>query len=158
MENIDYSVIIRTTGNAHLKYQKLLDSISLLAPQPKEVLVVLPEGNELPEERLGWETFLFCPKGMVRQRLEGINACKTAYALICDDDVTFPSDFVKKLYLPIKAGIAAFSVAPLYSFLPDPGINMLADILMAKAVPMLFHRADRYVSVLKSTGYLYNRN
>ena len=43
MEMIDYSVIIRTTGNAHMKYRKLLDSISRLVPKPKEVIVVLPE-------------------------------------------------------------------------------------------------------------------
>ena len=157
MENINYSVIIRTTGNAHLKYQKLLDSISRLEPQPQEVLVVLPEGNELPEEQLGWETFLFCPKGMVRQRMEGINACKTAYALICDDDICFPVDFVKKLHSPLKEGRGFFSVAPLYSFLPDKGINTFICAIMGSAMPMVMHRRTRYVSVLKSTGYSYNR-
>ena len=70
--NLDYSVIIRTTGKAGAKYQALLDSIAGLDPQPKEVIVVLPEGYALPSERLGWETFCFCPKGMVIQRLHGI--------------------------------------------------------------------------------------
>ena len=65
--NLDYSVIIRTTGKAGAKYQALLDSIAGLDPQPKEVIVVLPEGYALPSERLGWETFCFCPKGMVIQ-------------------------------------------------------------------------------------------
>lgn len=158
MESVKYSVIIRTTGNAHAKYQKLLDSISHLDPQPQEVIVVLPEGYTLPEERLGWETFYFCPKGMVRQRMEGIRVCKTDYALICDDDISFPPDFVQKLHKPLQEGRGVFSAAPLYSFLPEPGKEALICILMASAVPTVFHRRSRYVSVLKSTGYSYNRH
>ena len=158
MEQIDYSVIIRTTGNAHEKYQSLLDSISCLEPQPKEVIVVLPEGYELPDEQLGWETFLFCPKGMVRQRMTGVVACKTEYALVCDDDVSFPSDFVCKLHDPLTSGLARFSAAPLYSFLPDRGRESFLCVIMASAVPTIFHRRTRYVSVLKSTGYSYNRH
>ena len=79
---IDYSVVIRTTGKAGAKYQGLLDSIAALEPQPREVIVVLPEGYALPTERLGWETFSFCPKGMVIQRLHGIAQCKTKYVLV----------------------------------------------------------------------------
>ena len=158
MDNIDYSVIIRTTGNANEKYQKLLDSIAGLIPQPKEIIVVLPEGYGLPEQRLGSETFLFCTKGMVRQRLKGIEACKTEYALVCDDDVSFPADFVRKLHEPIKKGLGSFSIAPLYSFLPDNGINSLICMVMASAVPTVIYRKTRYISVLKSTGYSYNRH
>ncbi len=158
MESVDYSVIIRTTGKAHEKYQKLLDSISQLDPQPRELIVVLPEGYDLPSERLGWETILFCPKGMVRQRMAGIEACQTAYALICDDDVSFPPDFVSKLHAPVRDGRGSFSAAPLYSFLPDKGAETIICTLMASAVPTLFHRRTRYVSVLKSTGYSYNRH
>ena len=62
---IDYSVIIRTTGKAGEKYRKLLSSITALEPQPKEVIVVLPDGYDLPEDQLGWETFYHCPKGMI---------------------------------------------------------------------------------------------
>lgn len=154
---IKYSVIIRTTGNAGQKYQKLLDSISLLDPQPQEVIVVLPEGYVLPEERLGWEVFYFCTKGMVRQRMAGVSVCKTDYALICDDDVSFPSDFVKKLHAPIEKALGVFSAAPLYSFLPEKGAEELICILMGSAVPTILHRSTRYVSVLKSTGYSYNK-
>ena len=42
MEIIDYSVVIRTTGNAHEKYQNLLNSVSNLIPPPKEIIVILP--------------------------------------------------------------------------------------------------------------------
>ncbi len=158
MEQIDYSVIIRTTGHAHQKYQSLLNSVLQLEPQPKEVIVVLPDNSELPREQIGCELFYFCKKGMVRQRLFGAEMCKTRYALFCDDDVSFPKDFIVKLHGPIAHGRGSFSVAPLYSFLPDEGMNSIICAIMGSAVPSLLHRNDRYISVLKTTGYSYNRH
>lgn len=156
MVHIDYSVIIRTIGTAHEKYQSLLDAIDALKPRPKEVIVVLPEGYDKPDEQLGWETFYFCPKGMVIQRLTGIEKCKTPYALICDDDVCFGSDFVQKLYEPVAEGLCGISAGPLYSFLPEQGSKALISALSGASAPTLFHR-DRYVSVLATSGYSYNR-
>ena len=153
---IDYSVIIRTTGKAGAKYQALLDSIAALEPQPREVIVVLPEGFALPPERLGWERFCFCPKGMVIQRLHGIAQCKTKYALISDDDIAFGPDFVQKLTAPLETGTYGISAGPLPEFFPAPGMSALAAALMGMAAPTVFHR-DRYNSVLKTTGYSYNR-
>ena len=157
MSGIDYSVIIRTTGKAHEKYQALLNAIDALEPRPREVIVVLPEGYALPEERLGWETFYFCTKGMVIQRMTGIRKCKTPYALICDDDVSFGPDFVKKLYEPVAEGVCSLSSGSLYSFLPEPGPKAFISALSGAGVPTVFHR-DRYVSVLNTTGYSYNRH
>lgn len=154
--NIDYSVVIRTTGKAKEKYAGLLASIASLEPQPQEVIVVLPEGYELPEERLGSETFYFCPKGMVIQRMTGIQKCKTQYALICDDDVQFSSDFVQKLHEPLAKGIGEISIAPLYSFLPQKGLRAVVDAIKGSGVPTVFHK-DRYCSILRTTGYSYNR-
>ena len=154
---IDYSVIIRTTGKAGEKYQKVLDSIAQLKPNPKEVIVVLPEGNKKPDETLGYETFYFCPKGMVTQRLYGINKCKTAYALICDDDVCFKEDFVQKLHQPIREGKAQISAGPLLAYLPSPGISSIFYAITGAAVPR--RRSNgKYISVLSTTGYSYYRS
>lgn len=154
---IDYSVVIRTTGKAEEKYRALLFSISQLIPKPKEVIVVLPQGYEKPEIQLGYERFGFCKKGMVIQRMTGIAMCRTKYALICDDDISFSSDFVYKLYLPLKKGIGNFSIGPLYSFFPSKGMKSILCAVMGSAIPTLLHR-DRYNSILKTTGYSYNRN
>lgn len=154
---IDYSVIIRTTGKAGEKYQRLLDAIAALEPKPREVIVVLPEGYALPQEQLGWETFIFSPKGMVIQRVTGIEKCQTRYALICDDDVCFGSDFVQQLYQPVAQGLCGFSSGPLYSFLPNPGKQTLLSAIAGSAAPTLFHK-DRYTSVLRTSGYSYNRH
>lgn len=154
---IDYSVIIRTTGKAGEKYQRLLDSIEALEPRPEEVIVVLPEGYNLPAERLGWETFYFCPKGMVIQRLHGIAQCKTKYALISDDDIAFGPDFVQKLVAPLEMGKYGISAGPLPEFFPAPGLSAAISAVMGSATPTIFHR-DRYNTVLKTTGYSYNRH
>lgn len=154
---IEYSVIIRTTGKAGEKYQRLLDSIAKLVPRPKEVIVVLPNDYEKPVQRLGWETFYTCPKGMVIQRLHGISQCKTKYALISDDDIAFDPDFVQKLVKPLETGRYGISAGPLLEFFPAPGINAAASAIMGAAVPTVFNR-DRYNTVLKTTGYSYNRH
>lgn len=153
---IDYSVIIRTTGKAGEKYQKLLDSIADLNPQPKEVIVVLPENSQLPSEKLGWERFCFCKKGMVTQRLFGIYSCKTKYALICDDDVCFEKDFVVKLHQPIQEGVAKLSAGPLLSYLPPKGYKSILYAITGAAIPQYFAN-EKYISVLPTTGYSYYR-
>ena len=154
--DIDYSIIIRTTGQAGEKYRKLLESIANINPQPKEIIVVLPLGNKKPEDILGWETFYYAKKGMVSQRLYGINHCKTKYALICDDDVSFEKDFVSKLYLPIFEKKYDLSSGPLIEFFPKKGITSIISSILATAVPTIFHK-NKYCHILSSSGYSYNR-
>lgn len=155
MKEIDYAVIIRTTGNAGAKYRALLESIKQLEPAPREVIVVLPEGNDEPADRLGTETFYYCPRGMVRQRLYGIQKCSSRYALITDDDITFKADFVQKLYEPISRGECGLTAGPLPGFFPKGKKEKLVSFLMGAAVPDPFHR-DIYNKVLRTTGYTYN--
>ena len=155
---MEYSVIIRTTGKAGEKYKALLTSIDKLDPKPQEVIVVLPEGYALPEEQLGWETFYFSPKGMVKQRMEGVYKCCTPYALVCDDDISFDSDFVTKLAKPIIQKKAVFSAAPLYEYFPAKGLNAVVCALMASAVPIVWRKHTRYIGILRSSGYTYNRS
>ena len=154
---IDYSVIIRTTGKAGEKYRRLLQSIASLEPQPREVIVVLPEGYALPEDQLGWETFCFCPKGMVIQRLHGIDQCKTPYALISDDDIAFDPDFVRKLHEPLASGGYGISAGPLPEFFPGKGLPTIMSVLTGASGPTLFHK-ERYNTLWRTTGYSFNRN
>ena len=99
---MEYSVVIRTLGSGGLKYGALLESIKRQTIKPKEVIFVLPEGFQLPAERLGSETFYFSKKGMLQQRLYGFEMAKTEYMLVCDDDVSFSDNFVERLYLQLQ--------------------------------------------------------
>lgn len=152
---LEYSVIIRTTGKAGEKYKKLLSSIMELEPKPKDVIVVLPEGNSIPSDGIGIEKFYFCKKGMVMQRLFGVEACKTQYALITDDDISFDTDFVKKLSEPVVSGKYALSAGPLLSFFPQGFFQRTVAAFCGSAVPSIFH-LKRYNTVLKTTGYSYS--
>lgn len=152
---IDYSVIIRTIGTANSTFDRLMDCIFLLNPKPAEIIVVLPLGVDI-EKRTGVK-YLHCEKGMIKQRLYGLNACKTPYALFCDDDVVFPPDFVQKLHLPVEKGLCSFSSAPLLDFLPKKGIIEMLYMITGATSPTIFHR-DKYVNILSTTGYSYNRN
>lgn len=157
---INYSIVIRTIGKAGKKYKKLLTSIENLIPRPIEIIVVIPEGYELPKERIGKgleERFIYCKKGMVEQRLIGIENAKGEYLLVCDDDVAFDKYFVQKLYKPIEKGIAKISAGPLLSFLPQPGIRVIYNNISSKAVETVFNK-NKYVHILKSSGWSYNRN
>lgn len=157
--DIDYSVVIRTIGKANKKYQKLLDSINKLQPKPKEVIVVLPNGYDIPLQRLNStinERFIFCEKGMVNQRMVGINNCSTEYMLVCDDDISFEYDFVQKLVQPLNESIADFSIGPLLSFLPEKGVRSFISGITSGAVETIFNK-DMYIKVLRSSGWSYNR-
>lgn len=154
---MEYSVIIRTIGKAGEKYQRLLDSIKNSSVLPKEIIVVIPDGFDLPKEQLGYEKFVFCKRGMVNQRLEGINQCKTDYALILDDDIAFGPDFVEMVSKPVVSGKYAISSGPLLEFFPPKGKHSLFSAITGNAVPTLFHK-NRYNTILHTTGYSYNRN
>lgn len=154
---MDYSVIIRTIGKAGEKYQQLLDSIKNSNIKPKEIIVVLPEGFEKPNEQLGYEKFLFCKKGMINQRLVGIENCKTKYALILDDDISFEPGFVEKVSEPVVNGKSGVSAGPLLEFFPPKGKSTFNSIISGAALPTVFHK-NRYNTVLRTTGYSFNRN
>lgn len=97
MSRVSYSICIRTLGTAGEKYARTLASIKAQIIQPEEVVIVIPHGYELPKERLGYERFVRCDKGMVRQRVVGFNEMKSEYTLALDDDLSFEPDFAERL-------------------------------------------------------------
>ena len=100
MNNISYSIVIRTLGTGGSKYQKLLDSIKSQSLQPKHLLVVIADGYQLPPEQLGTEEFVYTRKGMWHQRVYGLEyAAKLGdsdYIFAVDDDISFAPDFAEK--------------------------------------------------------------
>ena len=78
----DYCVAIRTLGTAGEKYQQLLNSLKAQHHQPKKILVYIAEGYKLPEETIGIEQYVRCPKGMIAQRSLPFNEIDTDYVLL----------------------------------------------------------------------------
>lgn len=92
-----YSVVIRTLGNTGEKYRRTLDSILVQTLSPTEIVVAIPDGFPL-DHQIGTERIVRCPKGMVTQRIVGIDAANGDYMLVIDDDIEMPPDFVEKMY------------------------------------------------------------
>lgn len=153
---MEYSICIRTLGTAGDKYIKLLDSIKNLTIQPKEVLIVIPHGYEIPSYSIGIEKIIRSNKGMLLQRIVGYEEASSEYVLLLDDDVEFESTLVEKLSKPIlenKANIT-FPIYP--ELLPTGGVRSVISAFTLGAVPR--KKDDYFVKILPSGGYSYNKN
>ena len=154
---ISYSVAIRTLGTAGRKYEKLMDSVASLIPQPKEVIVVLPEGYKKPDYQIGFEKFVYSCKGMIVQRLAALDYITTDYILFCDDDVEFNSDFIQILYEPLQNGYSC-STGPLLDFFPPEGLKYFFASILGGACVMLRGKDKMYTRILNTGGWSYNRS
>lgn len=151
---MDYTIYIRTLGTAGEKYQALLNAIKRQTIRPQRVVVVIPNGYELPKERLGYEEFLRSEKGMVVQRIAGVSDCTTEYCLFLDDDLDFSSDFVENLSTPLLDGKADVVFPMLTEMLPTGCLVKLTMAIMGTAVP--FEKDKSYLKILRSGGFSYN--
>lgn len=150
---IEYSIAIRTLGYGGDKYKRLLDSIKKLNNKPKEVLIVIADGYKKPNERLGYEKFIYSQKGMLEQRIIGIEEAKSKYVLLLDDDISFEENLINKLYETIK-NKGADIVFPIYrELLPESGIKSIVSCATSSAVPR--KEDDFYIKFIRSGGYSY---
>ena len=170
MKERNYTIVIRTLGRAGEKYQRLLESIDKQSLRPVAVKVYLPYGYDLPPERLGWEEFVFCTKGMVHQRAAAFAQCDTDYTLALDDDVKFDSDFVERLFETLESAHSDF-VSPIVrenlsgggesrkSFL-SPCVSQVKDFkdwLLGVSMTKEF-KEPFLVKIWKTGGFLIKRN
>ena len=151
---IDYAITIRTLGRGGEKYRRLLQSIRSLEDEPREVIVVLPEDCDPPEDRLGYETFVHSPKGMVEQRLAGMAHCRSRYLLMLDDDVAFEGALVAKLYESLIARGAAMAFPICEKLLFCNRTERVLAALTLSGVPR-WSRDDHYVRFLRTGGFSY---
>lgn len=158
---MEYSVVIRTLGTAGEKYQQTLNSIASQTIKAKEIIVVLPFGYNLPPERLGYEKFIFSPKGMVNQRVVGFNSCTTELILALDDDVYFEPTFIEEMTKTLQTTDADF-VSPIVRDLPTltdsaiPKPNIKKKILNIKnwLIGISYKKAlkNNFIIVINNSG------
>lgn len=97
MNDLRYSVAIRTLGKGADKYEKELISIFKQSVQPEKVIVYIAEGYKIPDFRIGKEEYVFVKKGMVAQRALDYAEIDSPYILLLDDDVYLPDNAVEVL-------------------------------------------------------------
>lgn len=152
-----YSVAIRTLGTSGEKYKKLIMSIKNQTIKPDKVIVVLPDGYSVPNERGDIETFVFSKKGMVIQRLEALKYIDSEYILFCDDDIEFNEDFVKMLSEPLIEKGYDCSSGPLLEFFPPNSFKYKIASFLGGACMMIKNKEKTYTRILNTGGWSYNR-
>ena len=152
---MEYSVVIRTLGKAGEKYQRMLDSLKVQSILPKEIIIYIAEGYEIPKETIGIEKYVYVKKGMVAQRALFYEEVKTEYILFLDDDVYLPVDGVKRLYNALQENEADV-ISP--DVFPNAERPFLSSMLMAVSGRMVARRDDGKwgYKVMRNSGYSYN--
>jgi glycosyltransferase involved in cell wall biosynthesis len=156
IKSIEYSIVIRTLGTAGLKYQALLDSISSQSIQPKELIVVIPHGYELPKEQLGIERFIRSDKGMVVQRTVGLEAMNTEFGLFLDDDLSFNPFFVQTLIEELTKYDADIVFPILEELLPSNFKQKFLSAVTFSAIP--FKSSIWFTKIYRNGSYGYNKD
>ena len=129
----------------------MLNSIDKQTIKPKDVFIVLPYGYNEPKEKLGYEHFVYCEKGMLKQRIYAINHATTEYVLLLDDDVEFESKLVEKYFEAIMDMDADAAISPLSMVVPLTVRNIYQALLFQQTVH--FGIRQYYIHLNRLGGY-----
>lgn len=154
---MNYSICIRTLGTAGEKYERLIRSISDLNIKPKEVIVVIPKGYEIPNIKADNQRIVYSEKGMMLQRIVGYEEAKTEYVLLLDDDVEFKSNLVEELIIPIKEGKCNVTFPVYKGLLLQDGLRRFISAATLSSVPNKRDK-NQFVKMMLSGGFRYNSN
>ena len=154
---MQYTVVIRTLGKAGEKYQRMLDSLKEQTIKPKDIIVYIAEGYDIPKETIGIERYVYVKKGMVAQRALQYDEVQTEYMLFLDDDVYLPHNGVERLYNALIEHCANV-ISP--DVFPNAERPFLPSLMMAISGRMLARRNDGKwgYKVMRNSGYSYNKN
>lgn len=152
-----YTAVIRTLGTAGYKYQQLLNSLDNQTIAPSEIIVYIAEGHPLPKETIGKEKYIYVKKGMVAQRALRYSEVTTEYLLCLDDDLSFPSDTIEKMFQLLKENQSDV-ISP--DIFPNSKRPWKSEILMSVSGRMKPRRHDTNwgYKVMRTGGYSYNKN
>ncbi len=154
---MEYTAVIRTLGKAGDKYQRLLDSLVVQTILPKEIIVYIAEGYELPKETIGIERYVYVKKGMMAQRALPYTEVGTEYMLCLDDDLELASNTVERMhYLLIENG--ADVISP--DIFPNAERSLGSELMMTLSGRMRARRGDNRwgYKVMRTAGYSYNKS
>lgn len=153
---MEYRAVIRTLGTAGEKYQTLLDSLDKQTLRPKKILVYIPHGYDLPKETVGWEEYIRCEKGMVKQRSLPFDEVDTEYILFCDDDLELEPTAVERLFLGLKA-MDGDCISP--NVFPNEKMSFKERVMKAISGYAFPRRDDGWAfRIMRNSGYTYNSN
>ena len=92
-----YSVAIRTLGKSGDMFVRMIQSLKEQTVPAAQILVYIANGYAVPPQ-IADERYITCPKGMATQRALPFTEATGEYLLLCDDDILFEPDSVRKLF------------------------------------------------------------
>ena len=92
-----YSVAIRTLGKSGDLFVRMIRSLKEQTVPAEQILVYIAEGYDAPAQ-IADEQYITCPKGMATQRALPYSEATSEFLLLCDDDILFEPDSVRKLF------------------------------------------------------------
>jgi glycosyltransferase involved in cell wall biosynthesis len=153
---LEYSVAIRSIGNSDWRFIRLIKSLESQTVIPNEVIIVLPSTvkrwNIKTNLKIRW---VFSKKGMVSQRMTGIDNIKSSYALLLDDDIEFSQELAEKLLTPIINNHADITVPYFSQFIPK-GKIVLLNAFFGIAIPR--KDVNTYIDITLGGGFKYPRS
>lgn len=155
--DLRYTAVIRTLGTAGDKYLSLLESLYNQEYAPEEIIAYIPHGFTVPIHPQYKVKYCYVNKGMVAQRALNYDEVHTEYILFLDDDLSFPSDFVKNMFYHLYEKEAAV-ISP--DIFPNDKRPLIDEISMFISGRMKARRKDNKYGykVLYTSGYSYNKN
>lgn len=152
---MDYSICIRTLGTAGEKYIKLAKSIKRLNKKPKEVIIVIPEGYEIPKIEIENQRIVRSEKGMLLQRIVGFEEATTNYVLLLDDDIEFAENLVEELSKPVLDGLCQLSFPIYEDLLLQDKARQFVSAMTLSSIPNSRDK-ENFVRFISSGGTIYN--
>lgn len=143
INNTNYTAVIRTLGTGGEKYQILLNSLMNQTLKPKQIIVYLAEGYNVPKESVNFEQIVFVRKGMVAQRALKYVEVDTQWMLMLDDDIKISPTGVEEMFDALneaEADVCAFDAFPHKLFSKSGGGN----ILRLSSIPRLLNKTKGY--------------
>lgn len=154
---MEYTAVIRTLGKAGEKFQRILDSLKEQTIKPKDIIVYIAEGYDIPKETIGIERYVYVKKGMVAQRALQYNEVQTEYMLFLDDDLYLPPYFVQRMFSALMENNANVVSPDIY---PNDKRVVKQELMMTISGRMRARRGDDVwgYKVMRTGGYSYNKN
>lgn len=154
---MQYTAVIRTLGKAGEKYQILLDTLMKQTIAPKDIIVYIAEGYDIPTETIGVERYVYVKKGMVAQRALPYDEVETEYILFLDDDLYFPNDGVEKLYDALLKNDAEVVSPDVFENAKISASDKIRMAFLGLNLPLFREKKYAY-KVLRGGGFSYNNN
>lgn len=154
---MEYTVAIRTLGNAGMYYQRTLNSLFTQTLPPKAIIIYIAEGYPLPKETIGIEQYVYVKKGMVAQRALPYDEVDTEYILCLDDDLEFPPNTIERMF-QLLTEYNADIISP--DIFPNAQRSWKSEIIMTLSGRMRARRHDNVsgYKIMRTGGYSYNAN